>query len=201
MLFSGLTPRKCNHLKCLGYSEIFALWQMWNNSLRELWNMILRIKWNEIRLLTFAKQIFHSEAISIGEAKFHSPQANFVEKREQVFWLALFFLAPPAGLEPATSWLTVMRSANWAKEEYLSRDSLEPLLCWHLPIFPARRHASIVGTTELNFCVRNGNRWTLCVNLTNFLLYLSLTTACSCNRGNRLLSGCTFRDSNPGPTD
>ena len=29
------------------------------------------------------------------------------------------FLAPPAGLEPATSWLTVMRSANWAKEEYI----------------------------------------------------------------------------------
>ena len=28
-------------------------------------------------------------------------------------------MAPPAGLEPATSWLTVMRSANWAKEEYL----------------------------------------------------------------------------------
>ncbi len=45
-----------------------------------------------------------------------------------------------------------------------------PLLCWHLPIFPARRHASIVGTTELNFCVRNGNRWTLCVNNTNYSL-------------------------------
>ena len=29
------------------------------------------------------------------------------------------FMAPPAGLEPATSWLTVMRSANWAIEEYL----------------------------------------------------------------------------------
>ena len=49
---------------------------------------------------------------------------------------------------------------------------LESLLCWHLPIFPARRHASIVGTTELNFCVRNGNRWTLCVNNTNFFMHL-----------------------------
>ena len=29
-----------------------------------------------------------------------------------------FCLAPPAGLEPATSWLTVMRSTDWAKEEY-----------------------------------------------------------------------------------
>ena len=27
-------------------------------------------------------------------------------------------MAPPAGLEPATSWLTVMRSTDWAKEEY-----------------------------------------------------------------------------------
>ena len=30
--------------------------------------------------LTFAKQIFHSAAISHGEAIFHSPKANFVEK-------------------------------------------------------------------------------------------------------------------------
>ena len=28
-------------------------------------------------------------------------------------------MAPPAGLEPATSWLTVMRSTDWAKEEYI----------------------------------------------------------------------------------
>ena len=53
---------------------------MWNNSLRELWNISLRSMWNEIRLFTFAKQIFHSEAISHGEAIFHSPKANFVEK-------------------------------------------------------------------------------------------------------------------------
>jgi len=26
---------------------------------------------------TFAEQIFHSEAISLGEAKFHSPQGEF----------------------------------------------------------------------------------------------------------------------------
>ena len=32
--------------------------------------------------------------------------------------LVVFLLAPPAGLEPATSWLTVMRSTDWAKEEY-----------------------------------------------------------------------------------
>ena len=41
-------------------------------------------------------------------------------------------------------------------------------VCWRIPIFPERRHSSIFGTTELNFCVRDGNRWTLCVNLTNY---------------------------------
>ena len=44
----------------------------------------------------------------------------------------------------------------------------QALLCQHRPIFPARLHASIVGTAELNFCVRNGNRWTLCVNNTDY---------------------------------
>ena len=33
----------------------------------------------------------------------------------------------------------------------------------HLPIFPGRRHPSIFGTNELNFCVRHGNRWILVV--------------------------------------
>ena len=43
----------------------------------------------------------------------------------------------------------------------------ELLWCWRIPIFPSRRRRSILGTTELNFCVRNGNRWTLCVKHTN----------------------------------
>ena len=36
-----------------------------------------------------------------------------------------------------------------------------------LPIFTASRPATIVGTNELNFCVRDGNRWTLIVINTN----------------------------------
>ena len=40
--------------------------------------------------------------------------------------------------------------------------------CWHLPIFPGRHQPSIFGTTELNFCVRDGNRWTLSVINTNY---------------------------------
>ena len=38
-----------------------------------------------------------------------------------------------------------------------------------LPIFPASHHASIVGANELNFCVRDGNRWTLTPISTNYI--------------------------------
>ena len=41
-------------------------------------------------------------------------------------------------------------------------------MCWHWPIFPARRQASIFGSAQLNFCVRNGYRWTLCDKNTNY---------------------------------
>ena len=47
--------------------------------------------------------------------------------------------------------------------------------CWRIPIFPERRHSSIFGTTELNFCVRDGNRWTLCVNLTNYSVSFTMS--------------------------
>ena len=36
-----------------------------------------------------------------------------------------------------------------------------------LPIFTARHQATIVGVSELNFCVRDGNRWTLTTIITN----------------------------------
>ena len=36
-----------------------------------------------------------------------------------------------------------------------------------LPIFPGSRPPSIVGAHELNFCVRDGNRWTLMTINTN----------------------------------
>ena len=41
-----------------------------------------------------------------------------------------------------------------------------------LPIFPASHPASIVGADELNFCVRDGNRWTLVAINTNFFLHI-----------------------------
>ena len=39
-----------------------------------------------------------------------------------------------------------------------------------LPIFTASRPATIVGGHELNFCVRDGNRWTLMPINTNYEL-------------------------------
>ena len=42
------------------------------------------------------KSLFHSGAISLGEAKFHSPKANFTEKAKSNFDLA-FFLAGAGG--------------------------------------------------------------------------------------------------------
>ena len=44
--------------------------------------------------------------------------------------------------------------------------------CRPWPIFPYRLQWSIVGTAELNFRVRNGYGWTLCVWKTNYWLLL-----------------------------
>ena len=71
-----------------------------------------------------------------------------------------FSVAPQVGLEPTTLRLTVACSTGWAIEECLS---------WRLPIVPGRYQPSIFGTDELNFCVRNGNRWTLVVINTNYI--------------------------------
>ena len=40
-----------------------------------------------------------------------------------------------------------------------------------LPIFPCSHPQSIFGADELNFCVRNGNRWTLAAINTNLLFF------------------------------
>ena len=42
------------------------------------------------------------------------------------------------------------------------------LLVFALPIFPGSRPPSIVGVHVLNFCVRDGNRWTHMTINTNF---------------------------------
>ena len=38
-----------------------------------------------------------------------------------------------------------------------------------LPIFTVSHPTTIVGASELNFCVRDGNRWTLTAINTNYI--------------------------------
>ena len=45
-------------------------------------------------------------------------------------------------------------------------------LVFALPIFPGSHPPSIVGVHELNFCVRDGNRWTLMTINTNYSRYI-----------------------------
>ena len=97
-----------------------------------------------------------------------------------------------------------------------------------LPIFPASHPASIVGESVLNFCVRDGNRWTHTPINTNYIFHLKkfgdpyrIRTDVNGVRGrclNHLTNGphlnftyinamrqlytwSAFGDSNPGPTD
>ena len=69
-------------------------------------------------------------------------------------------MAPPVGLEPTTLRLTAACSTDWAIEEYL-RAYISYALVSALTNFPRSRRPSIVGAKELNYCVRNGNRWNL----------------------------------------
>ena len=91
----------------------------------------------------------------------------------------------PSGLRPAS--ITFYGIA--ATGSYVSLDSLRDappqgkafvqrkpprkseavLFVLALPIFPASHPASIVGADELNFCVRDGNRWTLVAINTNYV--------------------------------
>ena len=43
-----------------------------------------------------------------------------------------------------------------------------------LPIFPGSHPPSIVGVHELNFCVRDGNRWTLMTINTNYVMAFTI---------------------------
>ena len=70
-------------------------------------------------------------------------------------------MAPPVGLEPTTLRLTA---------ECSTAELRRNIKCRHLPIFPVRRQTSIFGACELNYCVRNENRWTLAAINTYYLV-------------------------------
>ena len=95
--------------------------------------------------------------------------------------VVLFVLALP--IFPVAS----ARQVSWADTGLtaLSRDGVPSrILCikqknhpfgWFfvlaLPIFPGRLQPSIVGRSELNFRVRDGNGWTLALINTNYLRF------------------------------
>ena len=95
-----------------------------------------------------------------------------------------FFMAPPAGLEPATRWLTVRCSANWAIEEYsfvykrkiTSVIFHSYLLFRQLSTLPGSRPPSTIDVKELNFRVRHGNGWILLAIVTGFSFLLKVCT-------------------------
>ena len=63
-----------------------------------------------------------------------------------------------------------------------------------LPIFPASHPASIVGGNELNFCVRDGNRWTLALISTNYLCHrVAPKTTCIISTGSCLVKTLVTR--------
>ena len=56
-------------------------------------------------------------------------------------------------------------------------------LCRHLSIFPGRHQPSIFDVYELNFCVRNGNRWSLIAINTDYCEPCSGTAVSLVTRG------------------
>ena len=53
---------------------------------------------------------------------------------------------------------------------YIKKEPLQiqRFRCWQKPIVPGRHQPSIVGASELNFRVRDGNGWTLAAINTNY---------------------------------
>ena len=63
-----------------------------------------------------------------------------------------------------------MQKFNLLSEHKKATRIIESLKCWHRSIFPGSHPPSIFDTGELNFCVRNGNRWILTAISTNYLI-------------------------------
>ena len=126
----------------------------------------------------------------VGTGVLDCPSSQWIVKSEELIGKFSFQenLVGPSGLEPPTSCLSGTRSNLLSYEpmwlvwcfftlRFLFLDSRKadcsalPSLCQHRTIFPHSFPWSIVTTAELNFCVRNGNRWTLCVYNTDFFLF------------------------------
>ena len=67
----------------------------------------------------------------------------------------------------------------YATKKALRLSSQSSLLSRRLPIFTSRFQLTIFGTSKLNFCVRNGNRWNLTVIDTDRFDWISITHFCA----------------------
>ena len=109
---------------------------------------------------TIFTTIIDRRSISLDKVKFHSPTANFI-------------IVHIIRYDDSNSYQKPSSVKKYKKTPTLLGGHF---ICWHLPIFPGRHQPSIFGTTELNFCVRYGNRWTLSVINTNYsFVFISLS--------------------------
>ena len=69
----------------------------------------------------------------------------------------------------------ILFSAPKCNKKALRFSSQSSLLSRRLPIFTSRFQLTIFGTSKLNFCVRNGNRWNLTVIVTDQYDWFSIT--------------------------
>ena len=106
-----------------------------------------------------------------GQAKYcpavkNSPVDCFRQKKrpKPKFWS--FVLAFPVFLG-RPSIVLPLKTVRWTVFGRRKGSSVRLSLVLALPIFPGSHPPSIVGADELNFCVRDGNRWTLIAINTN----------------------------------
>ena len=73
------------------------------------------------------------------------------------------------GIAEEVPWRTAVVTVRWTVTGRKKPCSFEQGFVLALPIFPGSHPPSIVGVHELNFCVRDGNRWTLMTINTNYV--------------------------------
>ncbi len=94
-----------------------------------------------------------------------------IKKNQAKAWFFLFALPIFPGR------LSIVLALKNMPVAYFSKKTPRPYgrgFVFALPIFPGSHPPSIVGVHELNFCVRDGNRWTLMTINTNYVMALTI---------------------------
>ena len=148
--------------------------------------------------------------------------ANWTNEKQEKALKTLGFqgfrVAPPVGLEPTTPWLTVRCSTDWAKEEYEDEPQkrciyVDPMIgnerIGEESVWGIERKAMLPAFCKEPLCLSTY----VSVDLSSRAVasqvlsaLQSLTSVFGMGTGGpsaliTLTCWCTFRDSNPGPTD